>query len=165
MDLPNYYIEIIVSFIIGIISSLLFDFFRSLRKLRKTKNSVVMIEDIIYFVLVFIIVISAIYLYLEDNIRAYMVITMIISIIIYFKFFSKYLINIYLFILKRIQYILNFVFITFKFHICYIKKITKILHKFVKKCCIKNINMVTYIWNKLNIVPKLKQKKKVKNEK
>ena len=165
MDLPNYYLEILVSFIVGIISSLVFDFFRSLRKLKKTRNGIVMLQDILYFVIIFFLIISAIYFYLDNIIRMYMVAFMLLSSFIYFKFISKYVIIVYIFILKRVQSIIHFIFITFKLHIEIFKKITKNIHKFVKKCCIKIINMVTYIWNKLNFIPKLKQKKKVKNEK
>ena len=165
MILPNYYQNVIVFAILGLISGILFDFFRSFRKASTSKSDfIVILQDIIYLTIITICIILSIYYFIDDDIRLYMIVSFILSIYVYEKLVSKYIICFFTAFLKKISSIISFV-ITIKIHLEFSKKIIIFLHKFVKKCCIKIIYMVTYICKKLDFIHKLKPKKKVKNEK
>ena len=165
MQMPNYLNNIITFFIIGIIISIILDFFRSIRKLKKTSTSVVLVQDIIYFLIVLVVIIIGIYLFLDDEIRIYILCSMFLGAYIYFKLLSKYILKVYIFILKSLKSIINFIFIPFKLIKEIIQKIFRNLYKFVKKGCIKFFNMISFLWNNIFMLPIKKQKKKVEYEK
>ncbi|MBR1884431.1 MAG: spore cortex biosynthesis protein YabQ [Clostridia bacterium] len=160
----DYVSNIIVALIIGVILGIIFDFFRSLRKVTRPKNSVVMIQDIIYFAIVLIVMITATYLYLDDALRMYIVVIIILSALIYFKLFSKFIVNIYVFVIKRTKKLITDLLLPFRLIFEIFQKIYIFFKKIVKKCCINFINMLTYLYKRGNFISKLKQKKKVKYE-
>ncbi len=164
MQVPNYFSNVVIFCIVGIILGLILDIFRSIRKLKKSTNLVVAIQDVIYFVIIFIIMTLAIYFFLDDDIRVYIIMSILSGLFIYYKFFSKFVMVIYSFILKKIGSFLRFVFLPFKFIKNVHTKIFANLYKFVKKCCIKIFNVIPYLCKKVIMLPKFKQKKKVKYE-
>ena len=165
MVLPNYFSNIITFFCIGIIFGIIFDFFRSLRKVKKVKTSVVVIQDIIYFIIIFCIMSYAIYLFLDDEIRVYILVSIILGIFIYFKLLSSFVMKLYVFVIKGIKDFLDFTFLPLKFSTNVCGKICGFFKKIVKNGCIKFFNVILYLCNKLFMLPKNKQKKKVEYEK
>lgn len=119
--------------ILGIVISCIFDIFRTLRKIRK-KNSiyVVMIQDIIFFVIITIISVLYMVIIIDDNIRAYMYIGMLIGIFLSRRIISKYLIKFYSIIFMTIRNIIIFLCVPIEL-ICSI--ICKIIKKIIKICC------------------------------
>lgn len=119
--------------ILGIIISCIFDIFRTLRVI-KQKNSiyVVMIQDIIFFIIITIVSVFYIIAILDEDIRFYMLIALLIGIGISRKFISKFLIKIYKFIFSGIK---NFIiFLCVPLQLIY-SIVNKLIKKIVKKCC------------------------------
>ncbi len=80
----------LVSVQLGIILSIIFDFFRAYRKFKKFSNKIVYIQDFIYIVIITVI---AFYIYLYESngaIRFYYFIGISLGSIIYFYSISKY---------------------------------------------------------------------------
>ena len=165
MVLPNYFSNIITFFCIGIIFGIIFDFFRSIRKVKKSKTSIVVMQDIIYFIIIFCIMSYAIYLFLDDEIRIYILTSIVLGSYIYFKLLSKLMIKVYIFIINRIRDFLDFTFLPLKFSTNVCGKICRFFKKIVKNGCIKFLNVILYLWNRLFMLPRSKQKKKVEYEK
>lgn len=164
MKLPNYFGNVIVFFIVGIIIGAILDIFRSIRKIRKPSSVTVALQDIIYFAIIFVVMAFAVYFFLDDEIRVYIIMSVAIGVYVYYKLLSKIVMKLYIFLLKSLENIINFILLPFKLLISIIIKISKNLYKFVKKCCIKISNMLLYLWKKIFMLSKNKQKKKVKYE-
>lgn len=98
----------------GIIIGLVFDFFRILRISFKTKDFVTYIEDIIFWIITGIILLYAIFIFNNGQIRLFMFIGVGIGIISYILLVSKYVIKINVFIVNIIKKIilipLNFIY-------------------------------------------------------
>lgn len=93
---------LLIFFAAGIIISLLFDFFRILRKSFKTPNLIICFQDLLFWILSGFFIIWIAYKYTNGQIRAYMIISLFLAGILYFlivskpivKFFSGIIINI-----------------------------------------------------------------------
>ncbi len=152
--------------LIGIVISMIFDFFRAYRKTKKVSNKVVVIQDIMYFCIATTIVTFSIVLFLDSIIRLYVFIAIIIGCLIYLSMFSKYIMNIYIWSLKTIKYMFGFILTPIKLVIQLLAKIHNFFKKYVKKCCKKIKYMVSYLHTKFfSVIKKLKFKKKVKKSK
>ncbi|MBQ8300014.1 MAG: spore cortex biosynthesis protein YabQ [Clostridia bacterium] len=116
------------SVVIGAFLALIFDFFRILRRKGKTKNFIVYIQDIIYWILVTIIIIMSAFITNDGELRGYMFIGYILGSIIYLASISKI-------ILKISNFVLDFIEAKFKSAWNFFVKITKKLR--IKK---KNVN-------------------------
>ena len=90
----------------GILTGLLFDFFRIMRKSFKTSNILTYIEDIIFWTITGIIIIYTLYVFCDGEIRTYMFLGIIIGVGIYIFTVSKYIINISIKTIKLIKKIL-----------------------------------------------------------
>lgn len=93
----NLYTQVIVLihfFVSGIKISFLFDIFRSIRRAVKTSDIITSIQDIIYWCMAGAIIIYTIIRYTNGEIRAYMVLGIVLGTIIYFRFVSKLTIKI-----------------------------------------------------------------------
>lgn len=75
--------------LIGIIISLLFDFFRILRRVYDTPDFATIIEDIAFWIISGIILLSGIFILNEGKIRAYLFIGIFSGIIFYMITLSK----------------------------------------------------------------------------
>lgn len=136
----------------GIIISLLYDIFRTLRKSIKTADIVTYIEDIIFWILVGGFLIYLIFILNDGNIRFFIFVGLILGGILYHftlsKFFMKITVKFFTF-LKKI--LLAPIRLVFRFN----KKIGYFI-------CINIQNMTKF----LKKFPKItKNKKKVSNEK
>ena len=83
------------SIIVGSILALIFDFFRLMRRKGNTKNLVVYIQDIIYWLIVAIIIIISAFITNDGELRGFMFIGYIIGAIFYLFLFSKFFLRIF----------------------------------------------------------------------
>lgn len=120
-------IFIINGFLIG----LMYDFFRSIRKVYKVNDITTYIQDLIFSVLVGDSLIISIYFLNEGEIRGYSFLFIIIGMIVYYLILSKIFMKIYFFILDKIKIIVN---------CCYklIDKFLKILYNLLQCLVHKN---------------------------
>lgn len=83
-------IKVLIAFFsTGIIIGILFDIFRIIRKTFKTPNIVTYIQDIIFWILSGVLLLSTIFLFTDGEIRFYMITDIILGAIIYFITISK----------------------------------------------------------------------------
>lgn len=82
----------IIFSLVGIIIGLLFDIFRVLRKVFKTKDILTYIEDILFWILTGIIIIYSMYRFCDGELRFFMIVGIIFGSIIYILSISKYII-------------------------------------------------------------------------
>ncbi len=92
--------------LIGLIISFLFDFFRILRRVYKTPDFVTLIEDIAFWIISGIILLSGIFILNEGKIRAFLFIGLFTGILLYIITISKYFIKIGTISLKTIHKII-----------------------------------------------------------
>ncbi len=86
----NNEFSVFLAFIlIGIIISFLFDFFRILRRVYQTPDFLTIIEDIAFWIISGIILLSGIFILNEGNIRAYLFIGLFTGILFYIITLSK----------------------------------------------------------------------------
>ena len=78
--------------LVGIIIGLLFDIFRVLRKVFKTKDILTYIEDILFWILTGIIIIYSMYRFCDGELRFFMMVGIMFGSIIYILSISKYII-------------------------------------------------------------------------
>ena len=111
----------------GLLIALLFDFFRILRKAMKTADFITYIEDALFWILTGFIILYSIFTYNNGEIRLFMFMAIILSILIYLAFISKMILNISLGIINVIKKILSTIFsiikIPFHFFMKMIKKL------------------------------------------
>lgn len=134
----------------GIIIGLLFDFFRILRKTIKTKDIVTYIEDFIFWFLTGAIILYSIFTFNNGEVRFYMFLAILMGVITYLLFVSKYVIEINVtiitFLKKAIKKIFYIVSIPFVF---IFKMIKKVLMKPVLFCIINIRNNFTKLGKKV----------------
>ena len=90
----NSEFNVFLAFIlIGIIISFLFDFFRILRRVYKTPDFITIIQDIAFWIISGIILLSGIFILNEGKIRAYLFIGILAGILFYIITLSKFITN------------------------------------------------------------------------
>ena len=136
--------------IVGVVISILFDFFRILRKSFKTPDIITYIEDIVFGVLAGIIIIFSIFKFNNGEIRSYLFIGILIGILIYLFTISKVFIKYGSKILTFLKKILLF---PIKKTLLFIKSILK----FIKEKIFRPFSK--FILNIKNIIPKFSIKK------
>lgn len=149
----------IIFTIIGVIISIIFDIFRILRKTFKTPDLITYIEDIIFWILTGLIVLFSIFLFNNGELRLYIFIGIIIGIVLYMLFISKYFIRFNVCIINLIKNIIAKIL-----HI--ILKPIKNIYSLLKKLLFKPISFIFI--NFRNIFVKLNnklQKIKILNKK
>ena len=132
----NTQVYLFLIFIInGFIIGLLFDFFRILRKAIKTSDFITYIEDALFWILTGFIILYSIFTYNNGEIRLFMFLAILIGILVYILFVSKYILRISLAIINFIKKFFRTIF-----HI--IKNPLKILAKFIKKLFLNPISSI-----------------------
>ena len=81
------------SVLVGGILAIIFDFFRILRRKGNTKNYIVYVQDIIYWIIVTFIIIMSAFITNDGELRGYMFIGYILGAIIYMVTISRYILN------------------------------------------------------------------------
>lgn len=160
MYVSEQLIEFSEFLMIGIIMSVIFDFFRAYRKIKKVSFMTVAIQDILYFLIITTILIFSIIFLLNTNIRLYIFLAIFVGIIIYITFFSKYFIHMYIFIFKTIKKIGLFLILPFLLLKQIILKIYTFLKKIIEKCCKMFSNVVLNIYNSLKGIVKTEKNNK-----
>lgn len=90
------------SMILGMIFGIFYDIFKSLRSVKKHKNFVIFIEDILFFFVVSIITLLFLIATTNGEVRGYILFGILAGFIIYILLFSKYIILIFFAIFKLI---------------------------------------------------------------
>lgn len=127
MNIETEAIIFLIFIIIGILTSIMFDFFRILRKTFKTPDFVTHIEDILFGIITWFLLIYSLIFLNNGNLRLYIIVGIILGIILYFLLFSKYIVCISVKILQTIKFIISKVFGI----VCYP---VMIILKNIKKC-------------------------------
>ena len=125
----------IIFIVIGVVIGILFDIFRVLRKIFKTVDFITYIEDALFWILTGLIILYSIFVYNNGEIRLFMFVAILIGLLLYILFVSKFILKISLSIINIIKKI----FITI-FHIVEIP--FKALGKFIKMIFFKPISFI-----------------------
>lgn len=84
----------------GLIAGFIFDIFRVKRKLVRTPDFIVQIEDILYWLIISVVLFVLMYYSNESEIRSYILLGILIGVIIYVLILSKY---VFLFFVNTIR--------------------------------------------------------------
>lgn len=135
----------------GLLSGFIFDVFRVKRKLVRTPDFLVNIEDILYWLIISIVLFSLMYYSNEGELRSYILLGLIIGVIIYICIFSRY---VFIILVKTITIIIKIIM----FPVNIVLKIFRVPLKII----LKNLNRVKGVcYNLWNIITrKLKFSKK-----
>ena len=102
------------SVIIGAIMGIIFDFFRALRRKGNTKNILVYIQDVIFWLIIAIIIIVSSFIINNGELRGYMLLGYILGAIIYMLIFSKYIKLLFGIIFDFIEKIFGYLMLPFE---------------------------------------------------
>lgn len=149
-------IQFLIFVLLGIIFSIIFDFFRALRKIKRPNTFTVYIQDIIYFCIIGTILITIMINYLKEAFRIYLLFSIILGIVIYIGFFGNIIFNLFQKIIRASNQIINFIFITLDLPKQLFKKQLFFFKKFVRNCCKKIINMIDLNYFKSKIIQNCK---------
>jgi len=97
--------------LIGIVFSIIFDFFRAIRKLKQVKRMIIYFQDIVYFNIIGTILLIVILNMQKDVIRLYLIIAIVIGILLYISIIGNKIMKLFLFILKTFNNIIDFIFL------------------------------------------------------
>lgn len=150
----------------GMLIGFVYDLFRVSRKAIKTKNIIVHLEDILFWLLVSILIFGILFVCNAGEIRGYAIIAIILGVIIYVFMFSPYVIKILLKIINVAKSVLKIFYkalkgpIKFIIRLLYIpiKYITNVLRKiwrYTRK--VKNAIMHRIRLNIKNIITSIKK--------
>lgn len=137
MELQEETFSFLVFASLGIIYGVIFDFFRALRKTRKSKDITVSIQDIVYFVIVGVILSFTLNVYMKDRIRIYNLLSIVLGVIVYVSIFGNKIMNLFSRFLTMIDKIIAFIFMPLDIFRQIFSKQIKFFKKFVVKCCNK----------------------------
>lgn len=152
----------LIFIVTGIVIGILFDFFRILRRSFRTSDMITYIEDFLFWILTGIIILYAIFVFNNGEIRLYLFFGIAIGIIAYMLLASAYVIKINVAIISFFKKILSilFNFLSIPFKIIY-----KLLRKmFFKPISFIIINVRKNSTNLLkNIIKLAKNNRKIEN--
>lgn len=148
---------------LGFIFSIIFDFFRAIRKLKKVKTRVVYFQDILYFLIIGIVLLITVLNIQRNSFRLYLIVAIVLGIIIYISMIGNKIMNLFCGVLKISNAFWDFIFMPFKLYLTFFdKQITKI-KKYAKWCCKKISYMINFYHKKLDlVVAKSKNRSKTK---
>lgn len=117
----------------GILAGFIFDIFRVKRKLVRTPDFIVKIEDILYWIIIAIVLFCLMYYSNECELRSYILLGLVLGVIVYICLFSKYIVMIMFGIFRMIAKLIVFpINIIIKILHVPLKFTFKILHKYSK---------------------------------
>ncbi|MBR6688513.1 MAG: spore cortex biosynthesis protein YabQ [Clostridia bacterium] len=135
--------------VIGTIFSVIFDFFRAVRKVKKPKNNIVTIQDVIYFVLIGVILVLAIVNIKDEVFRLYLMLAIVLGIIMYSLIIENRIRDIFVILINSMGGIMEFIFLPLKVQTVFWSRIYKKVKKTVKLCCKKKTNMIEFYHRKV----------------
>lgn len=109
--------------LVGAIMGVVFDFFRALRRSGNTKNIIVYIQDIVFWLIVAVIIITSSFILNNGDLRGYMLIGYILGALLYMLIISNYVKAIFELIMDGISKICGILF----------KPLNKLVEKLEKK--------------------------------
>lgn len=148
---------------IGFVFSIIFDFFRAIRKLKKVKNRAVYIQDILYFITIGILLLIAVLNIQKDVFRLYLIVAIILGIMIYISVIGNKVMKLFLSILKASNAVKKFILLPIKVYLTIFDKQLRKIKKYVIYCCKKISYMIEFYHKKIKIVAS-KRKKKLKTK-
>lgn len=149
MGLHHETVSFLVFILLGIIYGILFDFFRALRKVKKRKDIIVSIQDIIYFVIIGIILIVFMYLYMKESLRVYLLLSIVLGLIIYVSMVGNIIRDVFVRIIKSYNSLISFIFLPFDVFRQIFAKQIKIFKNIADKCCKKILYVIKSNYCKL----------------
>lgn len=152
MELHQETISFLSFILVGVIYGIIFDFFRALRKTKKRKDFVVSIQDIIYFIIVGVILVIAMYMHTLDSIRIYPFLSIILGVIIYMSTLSSRIENVFIALIKAFNKIVAFIFLPLDIFRQIFAKQIKFFKNIVTKCCKRIFNVINF--NYLSVLQK-----------
>jgi|GEM_PF-2016275 len=96
------------TFVLGILVAFVFDITRAFRRVFKHNNSIVHLEDTLFWILSFLGVLYFILNYAGGELRFFYFLGILLGFILYTYFFSRYIVNLFVKILKIIIKIIKF---------------------------------------------------------
>lgn len=115
------------SVLIGAIMGVIFDFFRALRRNGNTRNIIVYLQDIIFWFIVAIIIITSSFILNNGELRGYMLIGYLLGALLYMLLLSTYIKGMFIIIMNLITKGIEFLLKPFKKMLEKIEKKDKIL--------------------------------------
>lgn len=85
--------------VIGAFMGVIFDFFRALRRKGNTKNGIVYLQDIVFWLIVAVMIITSSFLLNDGDLRGYMLIGYLLGAFFYLLLFSVYVKGLFSFLL------------------------------------------------------------------
>lgn len=79
------------SVLVGAVMGVVFDFFRALRRKGNTKNIIVYLQDIIFWFIVAVIIITSSFMLNDGELRGYMLIAYVLGVLVYMLILSNYI--------------------------------------------------------------------------
>ena len=95
------------SIFIGIILTVIFDLFRLFRRNKKSKDIIVYIQDILFWIIVAIIIMFSAFITNNGELRGYMIIGYVLGSMLYLLTISNFLLNFFGNLLDKIEKILR----------------------------------------------------------
>lgn len=139
-----------ISFVgLGCLFSSIFDVFRAIRRIKTPSNTVVLVQDIIYILIVGLILILVLINKMQDSFRVYLIFSIFLGVVIYMSVIGNIVMNIFTNIFRLSGIIYKFLFITLEPYGKIFEVQIKILRKFVIKCCKRIRYMINFYCSKL----------------
>jgi len=149
MGLHEETISFLAFTVLGFVYGVLFDFFRALRKVKKRKDIIVSIQDVVYFVAVGIILIVFMYIYMRESLRVYLLLSIVLGLIIYISAVGNKVRNVFVRAIKSYNSFISFIFLPFEVFRQIFAKQIKIFKNIANKCCKKILYMIKSNYCKL----------------
>lgn len=171
MNLCDEAISFIIFVGIGFIFSIIFDLFRAIRSVKKPKNGVVYIQDILYFLIIGIILLISILNIRKDAFRLYLILGIVLGIVIYVSIIGNKIRNIFICVYKMSGTIFSFIFLPIKLYFTLFDKELRKIEKYIVEYCKKISYMINSYHKKMfcqidNLIKRRKTKEgRVKNDK
>jgi len=95
------------SVLIGAVMGVIFDFFRALRRNGNTKNIIVYFQDVIFWLIVAVIIITSSFILNNGELRGYMLIGYLLGAILYMLILSNYIKALFIIIMNFLERIMG----------------------------------------------------------
>ena len=128
--------------VMGMLFSVIFDVFRAIRKVKKTKNTTIYFQDIIYFLIIGTILLIIIINYMNAELRMYLILAIVLGIIIYISVVGNLVMNLIVRLIKISSKIIEFLILPLAVYTTVFEKQIIIFKKYVIKYCKKISYMV-----------------------
>lgn len=164
MSLCSETIKFLIFVAVGIIFSIIYDFFRALRKIKKRKTLVVCMQDILYFIIIGIVLLLVVLNINGDTFRLYIIIAMVLGIVTYISIVGNKIMHFFYYIFKCSNVFIEFIFLPVKVYLVVFNKQVKKIEKYVIMCCKKISYMIKFYHKKVKLAFSKRNKNKRGNE-